>query len=74
MGLIDMQTFACGAYGWFQQALIRLCVCAAVALIAVLVPRAQAVRDADCRAVAWHSAFHTPRLFYRHHRGEGGRI
>jgi hypothetical protein len=46
MNLIDIQTFACGAYGWFQQALIRLCVCAVVALFAVLVLRTQAVRDA----------------------------
>ena len=29
MNLIDIQTFVCGAYGWFQQALIRLCACAA---------------------------------------------
>jgi len=29
MKLVMIQAFACGAYGWFQRALIRLCVCAA---------------------------------------------
>ncbi len=52
MNLVMIQAFACGAYGWFQQALIRLCVCAAVALFAVLVLRTQTVRDAAARIAA----------------------
>ena len=52
MNLVMIQTIACGAYGWFQQALIRLCVCAAVALFVVLVLRTQAVRDAAARIAA----------------------
>ena len=63
MNLIDIQTFACGAYGWFQQALIRLCVCAAVALIAVLILRTQTVRDTAARfAALWRGATHFTRL------------
>ena len=49
MNALEIQTLACGAYGWFQQALIRLCVCAAVALFAVLILRTQTVRDAAAR-------------------------
>ena len=44
MNMIEIQAFACVAYGWFQQALIRLCVCAAAALFAVLILRTQTVR------------------------------
>jgi hypothetical protein len=63
MTLIDIHTFACGAYGWFQQALIRLCVCVAVALFVVLVLRTQAVRDAAERIAAlWREASHFTRL------------
>ena len=63
MNLIDIQTFACGAYGWFQQAVMCLCVCAAVALIAVLVLRTQPVRDAIARIAAlWRGATHFTRL------------
>ena len=47
-----IQTLVCGAYGWFQQALIRLCVCAAVALFVVLVLRTQTVRNAAARIAA----------------------
>jgi len=46
MNLIDIQTLACGAYGWFQQVLIRLCVCAAAALFAVLILRTQTGHNA----------------------------
>ena len=52
MNALEIQTFACGAYGWFQQALIRLCVCAAVVLFAVLVLRTQTARDAAARIAA----------------------
>ena len=31
MNVLEIQTLACGAWEWFPQALIRLCVCAAVA-------------------------------------------
>ena len=63
MNALDIQTFACGAYGWFQQALIRLCVCAAVALFVVLVLRTQPVRDAIARIAAlWRGATHFTRL------------
>ena len=63
MNLIDIHTFACGAYGWFQQALIRLCVCAAVALFVVLVLRTQTVRDAAARVAAlWRRAAYWMRL------------
>ena len=63
MNLVMIQAFACGAYGWFQQALIRLCVCAAVALFAVLVLRTQPVRDAIARIAAlWRGATHFTRL------------
>ena len=63
MNALDIQTLACGAYGWFQQVLIRLCVCAVVALFAVLVLRAQAVRDAAARVAAlWRGATHFTRL------------
>ena len=58
-----IQAFACGAYGWFQQALIRLCVCAAVALFVVLVLRTQPVRDAAARIAAlWRGAAYWMRL------------
>jgi len=63
MDLIYIQTLACGAYGWFQQALIRLCVCAAVALLAVLILRTQAVRNAAERIAAlWRGAAYWMRL------------
>ncbi len=63
MNALDIQTFACGAYGWFQQALIRLCVCAVVALFVVLVLRTQTVRDAIARIAAlWREASHWMRL------------
>ena len=63
MNLVMIQAFACGAYGWFQQALIRLCVCAAVALFVVLVLRTQPVRDAIARIAAlWREASHFTRL------------
>ena len=63
MTLIDIQTLVCGAYGWFQQALIRLCVCAAVALFAVLVLRTQPILDAAARIAAlWREASHFTRL------------
>ena len=63
MNALEIQTLACGAYGWFQQALIRLCVCAAVALFAVLVLRTQTVRDAAARIAAlWREATHFTRL------------
>ena len=63
MKLVMIQAFACGAYGWFQQALIRLCVCAAVALLAVLVLRTQPIRDAAARIAAlWRGASHFTRL------------
>ena len=63
MNLIDIQTLLCGAYGWFQQALIRLCVCAAVALFVVLVLRTQPVRDAAARIAAlWRGAAYFTRL------------
>ena len=63
MDLFDIQTFACGALEWFQQALIRLCVCAAVALFVVLVLRTQTVRDAAARIAAlWREASHFMRL------------
>ena len=52
MNALEIQTLVCGAYGWFQQALIRLCVCAAVALFAVLILRTQAVRDMAARIAA----------------------
>ena len=63
MNALDIQTLVCGAYGWFQQALIRLCVCAAVALFAVLVLRTQTVRDAAARIAAlWRGAAYWMRL------------
>jgi len=63
MNLVMIQAFACGALEWFQQALIRLCVCAAVALFAVLVLRTQTVRDAAARiASLWRGATHFTRL------------
>ena len=63
MKLVMIQAFACGAYGWFLQALIRLCVCAAVALFVVLVLRTQTVRDAAARIAAlWRGASHFTRL------------
>ena len=63
MNLIDIQTFACGAYGWFQQAVMCLCVCAAVALFVVLVLKTQAVRNAAERIAAlWREASHFMRL------------
>ncbi len=63
MSALDIQTLACGAYGWFQQALIRLCVCAAVVLFVVLVLRTQTVRDAAARIAAlWRGATHFTRL------------
>ena len=63
MNALDIQTLACGAYGWFQQALIRLCVCAAAALFAVLILRTQTVRDAAARiASLWRGATHFTRL------------
>jgi len=58
-----IQTLACGACGWFQRALIRLCVCAAAALLAVLVLRTQAVCNAAARIAAlWREASHWMRL------------
>ena len=63
MNVLEIQTLACGAYGWFQQALIRLCVCAAVALFAVMILRTQTVRDAAARIAAlWCEAAHWMRL------------
>ena len=63
MNALEIQTLACGAYGWFQQALIRLCVCAAVALFVVLVLRTQPVRDAAARIAAlWRGAAYFTRL------------
>ena len=63
MNALEIQTLACGAYGWFQQALIRLCVCVAVALFAVLILRTQAVRDAVERIAAlWRGAAYFTRL------------
>ena len=60
---LEIQTLACEAYGWFQQALIRLCVCAAVALFVVLVLRTQPVRDAIARIAAlWRGAAYWMRL------------
>ena len=57
MNLSEIHTLAYGDYGWFQQALIGLCVCAAVALFAVLVLRTQTVRDAAARIAAlWRGA------------------
>ena len=57
MDLAVIQTSACGACGWFQRALIRLCVCAATALLAVLILRTQTVRDAAARIAAlWREA------------------
>ena len=54
MNIVMIQTLACGTYGWFQQALIRLCVCAAVAVIAVLILRPQIVCDETARiALLW---------------------
>ena len=59
MNALEIQTLVCGAYGWFQQALIRLCVCAAVVLFVVPVLRTQAVRDAAVRIAAlWREASH----------------
>ena len=63
MNLVMIQTLACGAYGWFQQALIRLCVCVAVALFVVLILRTQTVRNAAARIAAlWREASHFTRL------------
>ena len=63
MNALDIQTLVCGAYGWFQQALIRLCVCAAVALFVVLVLRTQPIRDAAARIAAlWRGAAYWMRL------------
>ena len=63
MNALEIQTLACGAYGWFQQVLIRLCVCAAVALFAVLVLRTQPIRDAIARIAAlWRGAAYWMRL------------
>ena len=63
MNALDIQTLVCGAYGWFQQALIRLCVCAAVALFAVLLLRTQTVRDMAARIAAlWRGAAYFTRL------------
>ena len=63
MNLSEIHTLACGAYGWFQQALIRLCVCAAVALFVVLILRTQTVRNAAARIAAlWREASHFMRL------------
>ena len=63
MNVLEIQTLVCGAYGWFQQALIRLCVCVAVASFVVLVLRTQAVRDAAARIAAlWRGAAYWMRL------------
>ena len=59
MNALEIQTLACGAYGWFQRALIRLCVCAAAALIL----RTQTVRDAAAWIAAlWREASYWMRL------------
>ena len=63
MEMAGIQTWACGAIAWLQQAVMCLGICTAATLFAVLAFRTQTVRSAAARfAVMWRGASHLARL------------
>ena len=63
MEMAGIQTWACGAVAWLQQAVMCLGICTAATLFAVLAFRTQTVRNVAVRfAVIWRGASHLARL------------
>ena len=63
MEMVEIQTWACRAIAWFQQAMMCLGICTAATLFAVLAFRTQTVRNVAVRfAVIWRGASHLARL------------